>query len=77
MMAKRKTYSTLENCKSLSLRFNQREWDMLHEIIERRNAISEPHCRVTKTHLLKQLMLNWIIDNEDTSKPPYGEKPFP
>jgi hypothetical protein len=65
----------VKNHKTLSIRFNQKEWDKIHEIVERRNENSDPHCRVTKTRILKQLVLNWIIDNQDNDAP-FTEHPM-
>jgi hypothetical protein len=78
-MGRRKGTTTygqdVENYKSLSIRFNQKEWEMMNEIVERRNENSDPHCRVPKTRILKQLVINWIIDNRDNDTP-FPEHPM-
>jgi len=76
----RKNYNTgrnelLSNRKSLSIRMTEKEYTLLDEIVNKKNANSKSHCRISKTQVVHTVMLNWIIDNKDNDEP-FPEHPF-
>jgi hypothetical protein len=77
MMASTRKYRTrkvgIRNPKpptvSLSIRFSHAEMALFDKILDRRNAVSENHCQLTKSRVILTQILNWIIANQDNDEP--------
>jgi hypothetical protein len=54
---------------SLSIRLTKNEMDIFNEILERRNANTEPEDRLTRSRVILTQTLNWLIDNAENDEP--------
>jgi hypothetical protein len=61
--------------RSISVRFSPREYEIFENIVTKRNAVSHPANRCSKTHVVKQSVINWIADNQDIDPRSFTQKP--
>lgn len=56
---------------SISVRLSERQHAELSDTIRRRNSASEDCNQMTVTGVMKQLTMNWIIENRKNPNTPF------